>query len=64
MGHSVDSRVYRSEALEEGEGQKYRFSKNRKAEWRSEESTGQLESERDDTWWLVPRRALQEEVSG
>lgn len=31
MGQSVDSRVYRFEALEEGEGQKYRFSKNRKA---------------------------------
>lgn len=48
MGHSVDSWVYRSEALEEGEGQKHRFSKNIKAEWMSEESTGQLESERDD----------------
>lgn len=48
MGHPVDSWVYRSEALEEGEGQEYRCSKNVKVEWKSEESTGQLESERDD----------------
>lgn len=47
-GYPVDSWVNRSEALEEGQGQKYRFSKNIEVGWKSEESMGQLESERDE----------------
>ena len=46
VGYPVDSWVYRSEALEEDQGQKYRFSKNMKVEWKSEGSVGQLDAER------------------
>lgn len=44
MENPVDSWLYRSEALEEAQGQKYRFSRNMKAKWKSEGSMGQWEA--------------------
>ena len=49
MENPVDSWVYRSEVLEESQGQKYRFSRNINVEWKSEGSMGQLEAWRDET---------------